>query len=264
VPDESTGKLAERYDRDAQAYRDLWAPILRFAGRELLRELARERARTILDVGTGVGTLLSDLRAAFPGAQVLGVDRSRGMLALAPAASARAVMDATHLAVRSESVDLVLQAFVLFHLEDPALGLYEARRVLRPRGRLGTMTWGAELESRATRTWTACLDEHGAREADPDTLARHELVDTPEKMAALLSAAGFRAERCWAGDLERPLDLETLLRLRTSMASSRQRFESLDPAAREACLASARRRMESFAPEDFVARGRVVRAMAHA
>ncbi len=262
--DDSSRKLANRYDREARAYRELWAPILRVAGLSLLRSLEDASVQRVVDVGTGVGALLPDLCAAFPQAWVLGVDRASGMLALAPASMPRAVMDARQLAIRSGTVDLVVQAFMLFHLEAPVDGLREARRVLCRGGRVATLTWGGELESRATRIWTECLDAHGAIQADPAVQARHESVDTPGKMEALLRVAGFEAPRGWVEELVSTIDLEHLLRLKTSMGSSKPRFDSLDPLAREACLASARGRLAELAPGDFVARGRIVCAVASA
>ena len=51
---------------------------------------------------------LPDLRSAFPGAFVLGIDRAQRMLQLAPRAVPLAVMDARQLALPPTSVDLVL------------------------------------------------------------------------------------------------------------------------------------------------------------
>jgi len=255
-------ELTERYDREAAAYRDLWAPILHVAARGFVQQCASIPARCILDVGTGVGTLLPELGAAFPGAQVIGADRSHGMLALAPAGSARAVMDGAQLAVANASVDLVLMAFMLFHLANPADGLRETRRVLRPGGRAGVLTWAGELQSEATRIWIECLDAHGAAPPDLETQPRHDLVDTPEKMQNLLTQAGFRDIRAWGDDLVYRIDLEHLLRLRTTLGSAKPRFDSLAPQAREACVADARRRMQELSPDEFVARGRVVHATA--
>ncbi len=262
MPQDPAAAVSQRYDRDAAAHRELWAPLLRRAGRGLLRELAGTPARRVLDVGTGVGARLPDLRAAFRPTLVVGVDRSRGMLALAPRDDPLLVMDATRLALGPESVDLVLLSFVLFHLEAPLAGLREARRVLRPGGRVGSLTWARELDSGASRLWAECLDAHGAAPADLLPGTRHDLVDAPERMAALLAAAGFTSVRSWAEDLVQSIDLEHLLRLRTGMGSWRARFESLAPEAREACVAEARRRMERLAPEEFLARGAVVCALA--
>jgi hypothetical protein len=147
---------------------------------------------------------------------------------------------------------------MLFHLENPMVGLREARRVLRREGRLGTLTWGGELESKATRIWTECLDAHGATSPDPATETRHDPVDTPQKMEALLGDAGFTSPRSWADDLVCTLDAEHLLSLKTSLGSSKPRFDSLAPVVRTACVAEGRRRMKELAPEDFVARGRIV------
>ena len=257
-------KLTDRYNREAHAYRELWAPVLRSAGLSLLRQLAHTSAQRILDVGTGVGTLLPHLRAAFPGAFVLGADRAHGMLALAPGEFPRAVMDARQLAIPPASVDLVLLIFMLFHLEEPLDGLREAHRVLRPGGRVATLTWAGDLTSMATQIWSDSLDAHGAPPVDPAVETRHAAVDTPEKMETLLRIAGFKSPRCWADDLISALDLEHLIRLRTSMGSGKYRFDSLDPLTREACVAAARSRMQGLECEDFVARGRIVYAVASA
>src|SRR5205814_5361757 len=111
--DRHTNQLAERYNQHAEAYRDLWAPLLRLAGRRLIRELASVQpgpVRRIVDVGTGVGTLLPEILAAFPSASVLGLDRSPGMLAHAPRERGmlHAVADARQLPLASAGADLVL------------------------------------------------------------------------------------------------------------------------------------------------------------
>src|SRR6266446_5221571 len=90
-------KLTERYNREAYAYRDLWGPVLRTAGVRLLAELGNTPIHRIVDVGTGVGSLLPDLHSAFPDALLLGVDRAEGMLKLAPREVPLAVMDARQL-----------------------------------------------------------------------------------------------------------------------------------------------------------------------
>jgi len=46
------------------------------------------------------------------------------------------------------------------------------------------------------------------------------------------------------------------------MGSEKARFDSLADAAREACVVSARRRMEALPAEDFVVRGQVVYSVA--
>ena len=250
--------LIDRYDRGASHYRELWAPTLRIAGRRLLRELTSRPTNRILDIATGVGAFLPELRAAFPSARITGVDRSAGMLALVPREFPVAVMDACRLGFAPASVDLVFLAFVLFHLQEPEVALSEARRILTTEGCVGCITWGGEFESTADRIWVECLDAHGARPNDPDVTARHDAVDTPSKMEALLNGAGFTVARSWSEELVDRFDMERLLRLKTNLGSSKPRFDSLEPAAREACLDAARGRMVALTPDDFVARGRVI------
>ena len=263
MPADPTPELTRRYDRDALAYRQLWAPVLRPAGRRLLREFAPRAVERALDVGAGVGSLFTDWKELCPSASVVGVDRSPGILALAPVAMPRVIADARGLPFPAASVDLVTLIFMLFHLPDPQSALLEARRVIRPGGAVGTLTWSTELASVAHTLWTDCLDAHGAPPPDPATAARHESVDTPEKMEALLRAAGFLTTRAWAGELACTLEIESLIELKTRMGSERMRFDGLTESSREACVAAARRGLATLAPSDFAARATIVYAVAN-
>lgn len=254
--------LIQRYDRDALAYRELWAPLLRRAGGRLLREVAAAGVRRILDVGAGTGALFEEWAATFPNTSIVGIDRSAGMLALAPARMPRALADARQLPIRDGSVDLVAMVFMLFHLPEPAAGLREARRVLRAGGRVATVTWGSDLTSAAHAAWTECLDRHGATPVDPAMSARHESVDTPDKMEALLRATGFASVRAWQEELIQVLNTDDLIGLKTRMGSERPRYDSLAPADQAACVAGARRAIAALGEERIEARGHIVFAVA--
>jgi SAM-dependent methyltransferase len=260
--DDSAEKLTQRYNREAQDYQRLWAPVLHPAGLRLLDELADPKPNRILDVATGVGVLLPDLRRMFGSAFIAAVDRSPGMLGLAPAVFPRAMMDASQLAIASASMDLVIMAFMLFHLDKPLDGLLEARRVLRIGGRVGTLTWAGEMESLAHGIWKELMDAYGAPPPETDVQARHAVVDAPEKLDALFRDAGFTTTRAWFGDLTTTFTLETFLERCTRMGAGRARLSGLNAAMQTECVAEARRRLAALPPKGFEARGKIVYGVA--
>jgi len=92
-------------------------------------------AETAVDVACGTGALTRELQAMAPGALVLGMDFSQEMLKRA-GPGRYAAGDAVRLPLKDATVDVVTIAFGLRNLPEPAQGLLEFRRVLRPGGRL--------------------------------------------------------------------------------------------------------------------------------
>lgn len=250
-------RIARHYSSEAKAYRDLWAPVLVRVARWLIDDLPLERARRVLDLGCGVGALLPHLHRAAPSALIVGLDRTEGMVALGPRDFPLLVGDAADLPFADESFDVVVMAFMLFHMPRPATGLAEAGRVLRPGGRIGLLTWGNERDSRAWTRWVEELDAEGAAEFT-EKLSWHEFVNTPQKLTRELGAAGFtdiisRVELF----VERPTCEEFVSR-RTSLGHCRYRWESLGENKRQALLGRASRRLEEMSPEDFEEESEVV------
>jgi ubiquinone/menaquinone biosynthesis C-methylase UbiE len=109
----------------------------------LRRALAGAPGPELADVGGGTGNYA--LALAGEGWRPIVVDRSDQMLAQAADKGLETVRaDATRLPFAAESFDAVMLVSMLHHVDDPAEALTEAKRVLRPGGRLAVMVFTRE------------------------------------------------------------------------------------------------------------------------
>jgi SAM-dependent methyltransferase len=256
-------RLTGQYDVESRAYVDHWAPVIHPIACRLLEELPDQTVERALDLGTGAGLLLPVIQQKYNRALVVGADRSEGLLALAKPDVSLAVADARSLGLLTGTFDLVVMAFVLFHLPDPGPGLAEVRRVLRPGGVLGLSTWAGDLESPAVQIWNEELDAHCAVPGESlGRIARHELMDSPGKVQGLLESAGFLSVRAEVREFTHRIEPEEFIRLRTGVGGPRQRLESLDDDTRKRCVARARERLSGLSADDFMLRMPIVLASA--
>ncbi len=104
-----------------------------------LMALLPEKTGTILDVGCGVGGNVLRLMRHYPPSQITGINISPRQI---EACKERApnchfeVMDATRLTFKESSFDAVISVEAAFHFDTRETFLREARRVLKPGGRL--------------------------------------------------------------------------------------------------------------------------------
>jgi SAM-dependent methyltransferase len=171
----------------------------------LLTELDPRPGQEILEVGGGLGEV--GRRAAElvrPGGRVLVIDQSPAMVEAARRLGAQhdnlevRVLDAQALDLDSASVDGVVSRFAYMLVPDPVAALTEARRVLRPGGRLALAVWAAPEENPWGSTIGRSLVELGIVERpEPDTPGPFRLAD-PARLESLVRGAGF-AEPTVAG-----------------------------------------------------------------
>jgi len=155
--------------------------------RALLLGEARAGER-VLDLGCGAGRFVAALRDA--GADPVGVEIAEAALerarAVAPGADLRLLEPDGSIPLEHGSVDLVWCSEVLEHVADTAQALLEARRVLRPGGRLlVTVPFHGRVKG--------ALIALGRFEEHFNPLGHHLRFFTRSSLERALDAAGFEA-----------------------------------------------------------------------
>jgi SAM-dependent methyltransferase len=152
--------LLRDYSRQARTYDETRSASPSVLG-PLREALAGAPGRRLVDVGGGTGNYSVALRAE--GWEPLVVDRQPEMLARAAAKGLDTLeADAQRLPLADASADAVMLVSMLHHVEQPARALAEARRILRPGGRLALMVFTREDVASmwlsdyfpSTRAWT--------------------------------------------------------------------------------------------------------------
>ena len=213
---------AERYDRIAEGYARWWGPIIAPASLGVLDEINAAisgGATTLLDVGTGTGTLAIAAVQRWPGVDVIAIDASSGMIEKAASVAdatlhrgERARLDlrvafADDLPLPDTSVDVAVSSFVLQLVPNRYRALREIRRVLRPGGLFGWISW-----LRGSKPWLPDDDFDDALidigEEPREWEGRSDDLRDEREAAAQMRRAGFAEVQARAGQLVHRFDVD--------------------------------------------------------
>jgi hypothetical protein len=113
---------------------------------------------------------------------------------------------------------------------------------------VGLLVWGRPAEGGALRVVVEELDRAGAV-VDEGLPEQHEVMDSLDKLRALLTGAGFRGTEAWQVPWRFTPDLEQFLAYRSHRGITGRRFASLDPDAQRRVLERAHQRLQELPPE---------------
>ncbi len=258
---------AARYDRIADGYARWWGPIIAPSALTIVDEVAAAigaGANRILDVGTGTGTLARAIVRRWPEARVTAIDASGGMIEraradatelLTPAELARLdlrVAFADELGLADASIDVAVSSFVLQLVPNRHRALREVRRVLRPGGNFGWISWLAHDE-----IWQPDIDfDDALEEVGEEPRGWSDGGDdlrTTAEAANQMRRAGFSDVRTQAGVLVHPFDIDGYVHFMAEFDED-DLVAGLDPTIRAEFDAALRRRLARRPPDQLAMR----------
>jgi ubiquinone/menaquinone biosynthesis C-methylase UbiE len=224
-PDNDDLLRARSYDDVANAYETVNAPLMFDApAQALVRFAAVAPGERVLDVGAGTGAVSRAVLAAA--ADVVALDPSVPMLL---AARRGGVTDAVagmlpDLPIIGASVDVVLSAFVMTHVDDPDAATRDIHRVLRRGGRLALSAWSPS-DDEYSAAWSEVVSEFAPADAMEAAALRvlpgEPRFSRPTGLADLLDANGFARVRTETHSFVFELNLREMVETRGACASGR-------------------------------------------
>ena len=260
------------YDEIARGYARWWAPVIAPQALTVLDDLGaliRAGATSVLDVGTGTGTLAIEILRRWPQVRVTAIDASGGMIEKARAEARRAlgskqlaaldlrVAVADDLGLPDASVDVAVSSFVLQLVPNRFRALREVHRVLRPGGTFAWISWLThEGRWRPDDDFDAALEDAGEERREwtdrPGDLA------SPQAAAAQMRRAGFADVSAERGEVHHPWAVDELIGFLCEF-DEEDLVENLPRGVRARFDGALRRRLEARRPEELTLRQPTVR-----
>ncbi|MQA72937.1 MAG: methyltransferase domain-containing protein [Solirubrobacterales bacterium] len=166
----------------------------------MLRELAPREGDTVLELAAGTGDTGFEAAALVgEGGRLIASDFSPAMLEACRRRGAELgarnveyrIIDAERIELEDHAVDGVLCRFGYMLMADPAAALVEARRVLRPGGRLALAVWGALERNPFFGIVAISLVQHGHLPPPEPPGPPAFSMASAERTSGLVAGSGF-------------------------------------------------------------------------
>ncbi len=241
-----------RFDDGAayERYMGVWSQL---AGETFLAWLAMGSGRRWLDVGCGNGAFTELIVQRCAPASVDGVDPSDAQLAYARGRAAGRVAqfhqgDAMALPLPDQAFDVAVMPLVIFFVPNPAVGVSEMVRVVRPGGLVSAYAWDLPGQGFPYARLQGEMRAMGIQVPAPPSPDASRL----EAMRDLWLAAGLDAVECREITVERTFDsFDAYWSIVLGGASVASRLAAMAPSDR----AQLQARLKALLPSD--ARGRI-------
>lgn len=252
----SVDGIALRYGGVARQYKRYWAPPLLAFSKPLLNALPFEPGARVLDLGAGTGVIAAAVSRTTGRGSVVALDLTAAMLRQARVgAPLPVVADLRHLPLGDSIADIAVTTFVLQHLASPGVVMKEARRVLKPGGVFGTVTWGPDAaESAGAYDVIERIFERRKVPADELIVLKtfHHKVDSVAKLKRSARAAGLTVQRAWISRVVYEWSPAAMLGWVSSMGPYGRRLAALDPERRQRVVHEIEHRFAKLPPDAFI------------
>lgn len=179
---------------DGAAYERMMGTWSRLVGSVFLDWVAPPPGLNWLDIGCGNGSFTELIVQRCAPAQVIGIDPSEAQLKFARSRAGMGDVvfetgDAMALPYPDNSFDIAVMALVLFFVPDPAKGVAEMMRVVRPGGTVAIYVWDILGGGFPQEPIQAELEKMGIARIWPPSAP----ISRMEELKALWSSSGFEA-----------------------------------------------------------------------
>ena len=250
------------WSEDAGAWRRYWVPIFRRFAEDLIFDSGLSQGQLVLDIGTGTGVAAFEAARRVKSGFVLGIDRSKSMLAARradPDARLRNVcfflMDAQKLLFPNQIFDVVVSNCGI-----PSVGfrqtVAEVYRVLRKRGSFAYSDWrlkdvqahrifGETLQQYRTKNPSKKLSLERAALATLERFSNREM--NFDEQVRELKMVGFKRAEVKTRNYRIALDgIQGYLDMRLKRATLKQELRELPAKKRRELLHALRHELTQF------------------